>query len=40
MNGNEKGQMENNEDGRLSAIIKVSQDEEYRQELYDEYHIS
>ena len=28
-----------NEDGRLSDIIKVSQDEEYRQELYEEYHI-
>ena len=29
-----------NEDGRLSDIIKVSQDEEYRQKLYVEYHIS
>lgn len=29
-----------NEDGRLSDIVKVSQDEEYRQELYKEYHIS
>ena len=29
-----------NEDGRLSEIIRVSQDEEYRQELYEEYHIS
>lgn len=29
-----------NEDGRLSDIIRVSQDEEYRQELYEEYHIS
>jgi len=29
-----------NEDGRLSDIIIVSQDEEYRQELYKEYHIS
>ncbi len=28
-----------NEDGRLSDIIRVSQDEEYRQELYEEYHI-
>ena len=29
-----------NEDARLSDIIRVSQDEEYRQELYEEYHIS
>lgn len=29
-----------NEDGRLPDIIKVSQDEGYRQELYEEYHIS
>ena len=29
-----------NEDGRLSDIIRVSQDEEYRQKLYVEYHIS
>lgn len=29
-----------NEDGRLSDIIRVSQDEEYRQKLYEEYHIS
>lgn len=29
-----------NEDGRLSDIARVSQDEEYRQELYKEYHIS
>ena len=28
-----------NEDGRLSDILKVSQDEEYRQKLYVEYHI-
>ncbi len=28
-----------NEDGRLSDIIRVSQDEEFRQELYEEYHI-
>ena len=28
-----------NEDGRLSDILRVSQDEEYRQELYKEYHI-
>lgn len=28
-----------NEDGRLSDIMRVSQDEEYRQELYKEYHI-
>ena len=27
-------------DARLSDIIRVSQDEEYRQELYEEYHIS
>ena len=27
------------EDGRLSDVIKVSQDKEYRQELYVEYHI-
>lgn len=29
-----------NEDGRLSDIVRVSQDEECRQELYKEYHIS
>ena len=29
-----------NEDGRISDIVKVSQDEEYCQELYKEYHIS
>ena len=29
-----------NEDGRLSDIVRVSQDEGYRQELYKEYHIS
>ena len=29
-----------NEDGRLSDILRVSQDEEYRQELYMKYHIS
>ena len=29
-----------NEDGRLSDILRVSQDKEYRQELYEEYHIS
>lgn len=28
-----------NEDGRLSDILRVSQDEEYHQELYEEYHI-
>ena len=28
-----------NEDGRLSDIIRVSQDDEYRQKLYVEYHI-
>ena len=28
-----------NEDGRLSDILRVSQDEVYRQELYEEYHI-
>lgn len=28
-----------NEDGRLSDIVRVSQDEEYRQKLYAEYHI-
>ena len=28
-----------NEDGRLSDIVRVSQDEEYRQKLYVEYHI-
>jgi len=28
-----------NEDGRLSDVIKVSQDKEYRQSLYLEYHI-
>ncbi len=27
------------EDGRLSDVIKVSQDKEYRRELYVEYHI-
>ena len=27
------------EDGRLSDVIKVSQDKEYRQSLYLEYHI-
>ncbi len=27
------------EDGRLSDVIKVSQDKEYCQELYVEYHI-
>ena len=27
------------EDGRLSDVIKVSQDKEYRQKLYVEYHI-
>ncbi len=27
------------EDGRLSDVVKVSQDKEYRQELYVEYHI-
>lgn len=27
------------EDGRLSDVIKVSQDKEYRQNLYLEYHI-
>lgn len=29
-----------NEDGRLSDILRVSQDKEYRQKLYVEYHIS
>ena len=29
-----------NEDGRLSDILRVSQDKEYRQELYEEYHIN
>lgn len=28
-----------NEDGRLSDIVRVLQDEEYRQKLYAEYHI-
>ncbi|MDE5823819.1 MAG: Rpn family recombination-promoting nuclease/putative transposase [Lachnospiraceae bacterium] len=28
-----------NEDGRLSDIVKVSQDKEYRRRLYVEYHI-
>ena len=28
-----------NEDGRLSDIIRVSQDEGFRQRLYEEYHI-
>ncbi len=28
-----------NEDGRLSDILRVSQDEVYRRELYEEYHI-
>ena len=28
-----------NEDNRLTDIVKVSQDEEYRQKLYIEYHI-
>jgi len=28
-----------NKDNRLSDIVKVSQDEEYRQKLYIEYHI-
>lgn len=28
-----------NEDGRLSDIIRESQDEKYHQELYVEYHI-
>ena len=28
-----------NEDGRLSDIVRVSQDKEYRQSLYLEYHI-
>lgn len=28
-----------NEDGRLSEIVKVSQDKEYRQKLYTEYDI-
>ncbi len=31
--------MQLNEDGRLSDIIRISQDEEYRQKLYMEYHI-
>ena len=29
-----------NEDGRLSDILRVSQNKEYRQELYEEYHIN
>lgn len=28
-----------NEDGRLSDVVRVSQDKEYRQSLYLEYHI-
>lgn len=28
-----------NEDNRLTDIVKVSQDEEYRQKLYKAYHI-
>ncbi len=28
-----------NEDGRLSDVVRVSQDKEYRQQLYVEYHI-
>ena len=28
-----------NEDGRLSDIVKISQDKDYRQKLYLEYHI-
>ena len=28
-----------NEDNRISDIVRVSQDEEYRQKLYLEYHI-
>ena len=28
-----------NEDGRLSDILRASQDEEYRQKLYLDYHI-
>lgn len=28
-----------NEDGRLSDIVKISQDKDYRQKLYVEYHI-
>lgn len=28
-----------NEDGRLSDIVKISQDKEYRQKLYTEYDI-
>lgn len=27
------------EDNRLSDIIRVTQDKEYRQKLYEEYHI-
>ncbi len=27
------------EEGRLSDVIRVSQDKDYRQELYEEYHI-
>ena len=27
------------EDNRLSDIVKISQDKEYRQKLYAEYHI-
>lgn len=28
-----------NEDGRLSDVVRISQDKEYRQSLYLEYHI-
>lgn len=28
-----------NEDGRISDIVKVSHDKEYRRRLYVEYHI-
>ncbi len=28
-----------NEDNRLTDIVKVSRDEEYRQKLYKAYHI-
>ncbi len=28
-----------NEDNRISDIVRASQDEEYRKELYLEYHI-
>lgn len=28
-----------NEDGRLSDVVKVLQDKEYRRKLYVEYHI-